>query len=512
MKTIADSYTPYADSRRVNLSFVFGVVSPGASSLAQPSSSEQAIVSQIAQSHDEIEEMTSKYASLEQDIFLLDGSFSIYPDNTSLVQVGWQSANMSNANGTFTTSPWLEFSFPEPQDSYGFTLLFDDKVEDDYPTQVQTTVYNASGTVLQTKTTEPNSWSHVIDMPIQGYSKVHFEFLKTNQPYRRIRVCEVRFGINYEYGCSNLENVTVKQSISPWAANLPSTEVSAVVDNSDQLYNMVNPAGLYAYLQDGQFMEYHIEINGVRIPMGKQYFTNAESEDGGLTANITFNDWLYILDDVEYNNGTTGTWTLQEAISDILSTAGIDKDSVYEGTVGTVVIQKCIPQKTSCREAIRICAQAAMCTCFIDNADVLHFIRPSVLTKVDEWTQDVQHSDAQVKVGQLYNVVQITARNEYIENGEDVIYTAKNVAAGDFERIYEVTNPLVVDGNLVAEWILSWVQRRVSYEVTYRGNPALDLLDTIQIDDVYQVNGLAILTQQNFEFDGGLSATATAIR
>ena len=78
-------------------------------------------MSQIAQSHDEIEEMTSKYASLEQDIFLLDGSFSIYPDNTSLVQVGWQSANMSNANGTFTTSPWLEFSISEPQDSYGFT-------------------------------------------------------------------------------------------------------------------------------------------------------------------------------------------------------------------------------------------------------------------------------------------------------------------------------------------------------------------------------------------------------
>ena len=64
----------------------------------------------------------------------------------------------------------------------------------------------------------------------------------------------------------------------------------------------------------------------------------------------------------------------------------------------------------------------------------------------------------------------------------------------------------------MANWLLAWVQRRVSYELTTRGNPALDLLDTAKIDDVYGVNGNAIITQLDYSYDGGLSCDAKAIR
>ena len=86
------------------------------------------------------------------------------------------------------------------------------------------------------------------------------------------------------------------------------------------------------------------------------------------------------------------------------------------------------------------------------------------------------------------------------------------MTANDFERVKEVNNPLANDGAAVAAWILGWVQRRVSYDVSYRGNPALDLLDTVQIDDVYKVNGNAMITEHNFDYDGGLKSNATAIR
>ena len=246
--------------------------------------------------------------------------------------------------------------------------------------------------------------------------------------------------------------------------------------------------------------------------MGRQYFTSAESEDGGLTASITFNDRLLVMDDMEYNDGASGTWTLSEAISALLAASGTGIEAVFESSLGSTVIRKCIPQKTKIREAIRLCVQAAMCTCFIDRSNALHVFRPAISAQADEWTRDVQHEDAQVKVGQLYNVVQLTRRDEYQENTEDEVFTAKNIAVDDFERVYEVDNPLVNDGNAAAQWILGWVQRRVSYEVTTRGNPALDLLDTVQIDDVYSVNGKAILTQLDYSYDGGLQCDAAAIR
>lgn len=499
---------PYGDTRRVDVGFVFGVVAPEAAALAQPTSSAQSQVSQIGQTHDLVEQMSAKYASLEHNLFLLDGSFDLYPDDVSGVQTGWQSNNMSGADKVFSAPPWLEFSFSQNQDSFGFTLLFDDKLRTDYPAEAITTAYDAGGAVLGTITTYPTSWNHVVDMPIQGYRKVRFEFLRTKLPYRRVRVCEVRFGIKYEYGKNNVTSVSIKQSVNPWAESLPSAEVDATIDNSSHLYNMINPDGLYAYLQDGQYMEHYIDIDGDRVDMGRRYFTAANSDDGGLTANITFNDWLYILDDVEYNNGVTGTWTLSAAIAALLSGTGMT--AVFDGTLGNTTIRKCIPQKTKVREAIRLCAQAAMCTCYVDRDDKLHFVRPTITAKSDTWTRDVQHDDAQVKVGQLYNVVQLTRQDEYADT-ED-IYTAKSVAVDDLERVYEVDNPLVNDGNAVASWLLGWVQRRVSYAVTYRGNPALDLLDTVQIDDVYGVNGQAIITAHDFDFDGGLESDAVAIR
>lgn len=505
-------YNAYRDVRFVELGFVFGVVAPEAAATAQASSSAQSPASQIDQTHDNIERVSAKYGTLEHNLFVLDGSFELYPDNLSTVQVGWQSADMSGADETFESNPWLEFVFDQNQDSFGFMLMFDDKLAGCYPAEVITTAYDAAGAVLSTMTTYPDSWKHTIEMPVQDYRRVRFEFVRTNVPFRRVRVCEAVFGIKYEYGADNTTSISVKQSVSPWAESLPSAEVTATIDNSGQLYNMINPAGLYGYLQDGQYMEYFAVVDGDRINMGRQYFTGASSEDGGLTAKITFNDWLYALDDIEYNDGESGMWTLSEAVATILTAARVSIETVFDDTLDSVVIRKCIPQNTSSREALRLCAQAAMCTCRIDRQNRLHFSRPEIGAAADEWTPDVQRQDAQIVVGQLYNVVKLTRRDEFIENAEDEIFTAKNVAEDDFERVKEVDNPLVSDGEAVAAWILGWAQRRVSYDVSYRGNPALCLLDTVQINDVYGVNGKAILTEHNFDYDGGLKSNATAIR
>lgn len=101
--------------------------------------------------------------------------------------------------------------------------------------------------------------------------------------------------------------------------------------------------------------------------MGVRYFYAAESDDGGLTATITFNDRMIFLDDVIFNGGASGTWTLKEAVETILTGAGIKTAPTFEDGLDGVVIRKCIPQDTTCREALRLCAQAAMCVCYVDR-------------------------------------------------------------------------------------------------------------------------------------------------
>lgn len=508
MIQVPAGYAPYTDTRRVELSFSFGVIAPEAAELAVPASSAQSAVSVIGQTVDDVEEMSGCYTSLECNMWALDGTRDLYPG----MQVGWNSADLSGDTGSYASAPWLEFSFTVGQDSYGFTLLFDDTQPDNYPSRVTTTTWGETGQQLGTITTRPDGPLHIVPLPTQNYRKVRFTFLGSAIPRRRVRVCGVRFGIKYTYDPKSIASVEVRQSISPWAESLPSTEVDATIDNSDQLYNMINPSGLYAYLQDGQYMQWTVTVNGAPIYMGQQYFTSAKSEDGGLTASITFNDWLYVLDDVAYTGAGTGTWTLQQAVTALLAAASAEFTAVYHGGVGGVTIANTISAGTSIREGLRQCAQAAMCTCFVGRDNALHFVRPALAAQVDEWSLDVQHDDAQVKVGQLYNVVKlITGTNEA---GDDIVYYAKNVATDDMERVYEVTNPCVTGamGQQVAQWILGWVQRRVSYETRVRGNPAIDLLDTVQINDVYHVNGDAVVTQLDYSYDGGLICDAAAIR
>lgn len=72
MVQVPAGYAPYTDTRRVELSFTFGVVAPDAATLAAPVSSPQSPVSQIAQTVDDVEEMSGCYTSLELNMWALD--------------------------------------------------------------------------------------------------------------------------------------------------------------------------------------------------------------------------------------------------------------------------------------------------------------------------------------------------------------------------------------------------------------------------------------------------------
>ncbi|MCI8336978.1 MAG: hypothetical protein HFI72_07490 [Peptococcaceae bacterium] len=513
MQWVSGSYQPFSDSRRVGLGFSFGVIAPEAAAIAQPTSSPQAEYSQIEQTHDGIEKPFAKYATLEGDGFLLDNSFRLYPkaDAISGLQTGWISSPLSDGNGVFGEDPYLMFSFAADQSSYGFTLIFDEHLPDIFATEIRITALDASENVLSQKTFYPDNWKFIADMAVMNYRKIRIDFLKTSKPFYRVKISEVVFGITYEYSSRNIVSADSKHAVSPWSETLPSGEVTVTIDNSNQLYNMVNPTGLYAYLQDGQTMDWFIEINGEKVSMGKQHFTDAKSNDGGLTATITFNDWLFLLDNVKYDQGTTGTWTLQEAVTSILGVSGLGVTAVFDAGCGETVINRCVPVGTSCREAIRLAAQAAKTCCYVDRYNHLHFIKPILGEKEKEITQDELAADAQIKVGQLYNMVKISVLDSFTEAKDETVYTAGTVGSEEIARIYEISNPLVRDGSC-ADWILAMLQRRVSYEFTYRGDPSLDLLDVLQVNDIYGVNDTSILIEHNFKYDGGLEADGTTIK
>ena len=76
----------------------------------------------------------------------------------------------------------------------------------------------------------------------------------------------------------------------------------------------------------------------------------------------------------------------------------------------------------------------------------------------------------------------------------------------------EVTNDLVNDLEEWAAWALPWIQRRTSFDIEYRGNPTIEMGDTVQVFDAFNVNGTTLVESHEIEFNGGLSGTMKARR
>ena len=126
--------------------------------------------------------MEKKLATLEQNYFLLDGSFEL-PDENDNGEVGWWSGEISDSNGQI--SQLLEFNFTEPQSSIGFTVVFDEKANE-YATDFKIEVFDPSYSLVANDNIIGNTLSrYVSEMPVDGYKRVKITFTKTSLPFRR---------------------------------------------------------------------------------------------------------------------------------------------------------------------------------------------------------------------------------------------------------------------------------------------------------------------------------------
>lgn len=78
---------------------------------------------------------------------LLDGNFKLLPSTQNeIYEIGYMSGEVSQTDGTFTTSPYVEISFI-PRPLQDIQLVFDD-LKDEYPTDLTIELYDNTDTLL----------------------------------------------------------------------------------------------------------------------------------------------------------------------------------------------------------------------------------------------------------------------------------------------------------------------------------------------------------------------------
>lgn len=506
------SVNPYTSERWSDIRVKFELVDTDAAEDATPAATSEATISNLAQVHNRNDKMTKKMATLEKDYFLLDGSFEL-PDESDNGEIGWWSGEISDENRILITPQVLEFNFTKDHSSVGFTIFFDNKANE-YASDFTIKVYDSMGILMDEDiVTDNNSNVYVSDMPVDRYRKVVITFTKTSKPYRRIRVCEVLFGIVEIFDKDNTTKMNLLYEVSLNAESFSSHELDITIDNSDKKYNMINPDGIYKYLQQGQELSAEMGVGEERsvekVNMGKFFYSYSQAEDDSITARITAHDLSFTLVSSRCRLGETGTWTVSEAVTAVIADSGLNITAIIPSNIGNRIINKCIPYNLSHREAFRMIAQAAMCTCYFNRDDELVFAELSVSeTAVDILDNDNMSVPAKVKDTGRINRIELIVNDQYAET--ETIYTASNIETGENERVKTFENPLAHDGQNVVNWLLAIEQMRIKYELQERGNPAREIADIVKIYDAYNENRNAIITREEYMYDGTLTANTEA--
>lgn len=422
------------------------------------------------------------------------------------VQTGWWSETLSGADGYFSDPPSLHFGFGGVAiSSIGFTLFFDEKGEN-YPLSLRVTTFASDGiSILRQKIFSNSAARCVLEMPVQKYYSVRFDFLQTSKSYRRIRLCECLFGIVQWFDRQSLESAQVDYGADLLAETFPSRQLCFSFNNVDRKYNLVNSNGLYAYLQQGQDIFAEIAVNEEVVSLGSFEFMTALGKDDAITGEITANDAvLAVLDTSLFADGSSSIVTLQSAVHAVLG--GLAIPTALE--TPDYLVSMAIPSETSRREALRLLAQAAMCSLWIDRAGILQMRPLRVAKQADDFLDaDRMPSMAGVVVSEPVDRVVLRVRDAFSET-EEATFT---VGVGKREKTFD--NPCVTleNGERVAAWLLEELTRRVHYDKPNRGNPAIEIGDTLQIFDAYGENRNAVVTEITLNFDGGLEATTKAV-
>lgn len=505
MRAVDPAYNAYPDTRRVDIDIRFLLVDPDAAGNATATATEKIdAISDASQILDPDNAPTEKWATLEPGLWRLDGTWDILPDDATDIPIGLWTVVSGAQGGFLFPPPELVLTLSEPATSAGFELFFDDRAQL-WAATVVIKVYDSQNTLITSGTFFPTGPRFQAALPAENYSRVVMTFNGTPTGYRRVRLYSVLFGIGEYFTKSNTITATWSEGAALAAERFPARQIIFTFDNADHRYNFLNPTGLFGYLQDGQTIESSIIIDGYAVDMGEYFFQTGTAKDSGLTAEITASDKSYWLDMEVYNNGTSGDWTVAEALADVL---GESWDFDGPSAVLETTIRTCIPMGTTKREAVRLIAQAAMCAVYVDRDGTLILdTMGQGGTAVDTLDDDNMPSMDGISVGDRVDSVVLKVKDDFDSEDQGQEYTA-----GSGGVTWTVSNPLVaaVDGPTVAAWLLAQKQRYLKYKLQNRGNPAVEIGDTVTVENAFDVEADAVITGIELSFNGGLTETTEA--
>lgn len=498
-----------ASSRRMFARAVFDLVDPDAeiAGVSTNSESELSLKDQVVirgtGSTDQ------RIATLEQNRWALDGSFTIRPDDPAdqVGQVGWETDMLCGADGAFAVPPYIEMSLANVSILQAVTLEFTDDDLDGYPVDFYVELFSGSS-LLETVEIAGSTGNVVVvgDFTVNNPTRVRLTVTKWSMPFRRVRLARFMLGLLETWGGDIVQDVDIYTEVTFSGLKIPYSSCTIRVENKNHRFDPYAPNAIFNSIEERQAivvdLGLRLEDGSIEwLPGGTYYQQSAGWKLQDLTVEWELLDVIGMLVKRKFVVPAALPTTLDGWIQAIMASLGVNfaqKYIVDEAVVGIALTSTAdkVSGKT-CGELLRF---ACMATNTWPRQDFeTGFLRVGKLERMEGNRITLDNMPKYPEMSANDDIADITFE---LDSGE-VVFPGNNTES---EVSLSVKNPFVHTQDDAQKAVVSCLFEYGgrSFEVISRGNPSSECGDIQSVDTQFLSTISARLYKQQLKLDAGV--------
>jgi hypothetical protein len=438
-----------------------------------------------------------KYATLEHNLWALDGSRTVVPSSGTYATPGYVSQDDSLGGVSMVLDEVRQTTIP------GLTITWSSEYGE-YATDFKVEAKNGDTVVATTTVTGNTSNVTEVVLELTNYDSLTITILGWSEPKHRARIDFISFGHVMVFTKNDIFSYTHEQYGDLNSAELPKNSITFTLDNSDGRWNPSNPTGLARYLSERQrvIVRYGLDVNGVTewIKAGTFYLSEWRTPSNGMEASFSARDSFEFL----INDKSPA---LRGKISALVNVVALSLPADVVVNIDSALDDYIVTElgEDTQAELIQMGANATRCIIRHDRDGNVN-IEPLNLAQTDYVIASaLSYTHPEVTLSKPLREVSV----RYGEEADDTHY---NLSVGNSGERQTVENPFIVSEDqavLVAEWVRDTMKNRKTVTGEFRADPRLDLFDIVAVESKYGVITPVAITNIQYSYTGAFRASYT---
>lgn len=479
-----------------------GITDDEAQAVAEVSGADEAVFSHVQGILDELTD-TTKFATLEHNLWSLDGSLMVLPSEAPQESAEYVSNIESTGSVTLT--------FPAVRTTAisGVTITWSERY-DEYAKTFSVIGKNGDATVGEVTVTDNRERSGLVYLPLENYDSITVQVHEWSLPHRRVRIENIAIGHILKFHKSDLLSFSHEQDGDLISGKLPKYSIEFTLDNSDGRWDPNNPTGMARYLSERQriIVKYGLDVNGTVewIKAGTFYLSEWHAPPNGIEARFVARDMFEFMMGVEMR--THGTKSISghinsavpEGFSVVYDASLPDYDYEYAPDISN----------DTAAEMVQKCANAVGAIMRCDRDGVLHI--ETLKKDIVDYIQ-VSETATGIPLSLSYVYPEISLSKplkavsvDYVGEAPFVLTVSEN---GEQQTLLNEYIANQTNAERVASWVSGVLKNRKTISGEYRADPRLDLYDIVRVEDRYNRLLTVAITNIRYTFGGAFRGTYT---